>query len=131
MARWTRAVATLESTPPLTADSTGASANLLADARDAVGDDRIRASNPGAAPQISDDEAAQDFFPAGGVVHLGVELHAKAAPLPRRPWRRRGCCALVARRVEAGRQRFDAVAVRHPHRLAAVGEERVGARPFR
>ena len=55
-----------------------------------------------------------------------MELQAEDAAI-RAAHRGEGAVAAGSQRAEAWRQGFQAVAVRHPHRVAAFGDERVGA----
>ena len=111
----TSAAATDESTPP---DRPQTARACRPDAR-FDGRDRL-ADEPGHRPVrrgVADpeQEVGQDLAAARGVRHLGVELHAPELARRRGDRGRRTVGALAHQR-ESGRQRVDAIAVRHPDR---------------
>ena len=124
----TSSAATDESTPPQRPQMTFAVADLGADARDLLLDDRRRRPRHVAAADVAE-EALEDVLAVGRVDDLGVELDAVDAALDRLEGRdrRRG---RRGQRGEAGRRREDGVAVRHPARLLARAG-RAAARPAR
>ena len=80
IARCTSSAATDESTPPRQAADDLAVADLLADARDLLLDDRGRRPRHVAAADVAQ-EALEDVLPVGRVDDLGVELDAVDAAL--------------------------------------------------